>query len=56
VAERYSHLTRLRAEHVRISALLASLEGETRLNRLRIALLQQILAALENAIRFEESR
>ena len=54
--ESLSHLTRLRTEHARISALLASLEGVSPLNRRRITLMRKILAALESAIWFEEAR
>ena len=56
MAESFSHLTQLRAEHDRISALLASLVDDSPRNRGRITLMRKILAALESAIWFEEAR
>jgi len=56
VTERYAHLTRLRSERDRVSELLASLEGDTLLNKRRVTLMRTVLAALESAIWFEEAR
>jgi len=56
VSEDLSYLTHLHAEHGRVSALLASLDGDSPLGKARIVFLGKILAALEGAIRIEEAR
>jgi hypothetical protein len=50
------YLTRLHAEHDRVTALLVSLDNDKALDRARAVFFRRVLAALESSIRVEEAR